>query len=131
MFFSCELSINETKCVLFGRNIVYWAIIINLWNMPKEKFHIEFVMGSASQASLWRMISRVDGLSQWFADEVEVDDEENLYTFYWENQLTKPKWCIRNQNLTYDTDGPMRTMKNTTLNLEFISLNCQESWLCR
>lgn len=102
MFFSCELSINETKCVLFGRNIVYWAIIINLWNMPKEKFHIEFVTGSASQASLWRMISRVDGLSQWFADEVEVDDEENLYTFYWgksTNQAEvvhkKPKSNIR------------------------------------
>lgn len=51
--------------------------------MPKEKFHIEFVMGSASQASLWRMISRVDGLAEWFADEVEVNIDETVYTFYW------------------------------------------------
>lgn len=51
--------------------------------MPKEKFHIEFVMGSASQASLWKMISRIDGLSQWFADEVEANEDENVYTFHW------------------------------------------------
>ena len=51
--------------------------------MPKEKFHIEFVMGSASQASLWKMISRMDGLSQWFADEVEISEDETIYTFHW------------------------------------------------
>lgn len=51
--------------------------------MPKEKFHIEFVMGNASQASLWRMISRVDGLMQWFADAVEINSDETTYTFFW------------------------------------------------
>lgn len=50
--------------------------------MLKEKFHIEFVMGSATQASLWRMISQVDGLSEWFADEVTMNEEENVYTFF-------------------------------------------------
>lgn len=57
--------------------------------MKKEKFHIEFVMGNASQNSLWRMISQVDGLSEWFADEVSMNGDENLYTFFWgksENQ---------------------------------------------
>ncbi len=57
--------------------------------MPKEKFHIEFVMGNASQASLWRMISRADGLSQWFADEVEINSDENEYTFYWGKSFNK------------------------------------------
>lgn len=51
--------------------------------MPKEKFHIEFVMGNASQASLWRMISKADGLAQWFADEVEISSDETIYTFFW------------------------------------------------
>lgn len=51
--------------------------------MLKEKFHIEFVMGSATQASLWRMISQIDGLSEWFADEVTMNETENIYTFYW------------------------------------------------
>lgn len=51
--------------------------------MLKEKFHIEFVMGSASHASLWRMISRIDGLSEWFADEVAINEDETIYTFFW------------------------------------------------
>lgn len=51
--------------------------------MSKEKFHIEFVMGNATQNSLWRMISQVDGLSEWFADEVSIGKNENLYTFHW------------------------------------------------
>lgn len=70
--------------------------------MLKEKFHIEFVMGSATQASLWRMISQVDGLSEWFADEVTINEEENVYTFFWgksDNQAeilgSKPQQSIR------------------------------------
>ena len=70
--------------------------------MLKEKFHIEFVMGSATQASLWRMISQVDGLSEWFADEVTMNEEENVYTFFWgksDNQAEilslKPQQSIR------------------------------------
>ena len=70
--------------------------------MLKEKFHIEFVMSSATQASLWRMISQVDGLSEWFADEVTMDEEENVYTFFWgksDNQAEilslKPQQSIR------------------------------------
>lgn len=70
--------------------------------MLKEKFHIEFVMSSATQASLWRMISQVDGLSEWFADEVTMDEEENVYTFFWgksDNQAeilgSKPQQSIR------------------------------------
>lgn len=51
--------------------------------MNKEKFHIEFVMGNASQNSLWRMISHIDGLSEWFADEVIIDEESNKYIFTW------------------------------------------------
>ena len=62
----------------------------------------EFVMGSATQASLWRMISQIDGLSEWFADEVTMNEEENVYTFFWgksDNQAEilslKPQQSIR------------------------------------
>ncbi|MDR1517984.1 MAG: hypothetical protein LBS52_07835 [Dysgonamonadaceae bacterium] len=51
--------------------------------MNKEKYHIEFVMGNASQNSLWRMISQVGGLSEWFADDVVFNESENTYTFTW------------------------------------------------
>jgi hypothetical protein len=40
-------------------------------------------MGNATQSSLWRMISQVDGLSEWFADEVLTDIAETTYTFVW------------------------------------------------
>ena len=46
--------------------------------MSNEKFHIEFMMGNASQNSLWRMNSHPDGLEEWFADVVSVDAKSNL-----------------------------------------------------
>jgi len=51
--------------------------------MSKEKFHIEFLMGNATQNSLWRMISQIDGLSEWFADDVSMDESETIFTFTW------------------------------------------------
>jgi uncharacterized protein YndB with AHSA1/START domain len=51
--------------------------------MSKEKFHIEFLMGNAAQNSLWRMVSQIDGLSEWFADEVSMDETETVYRFVW------------------------------------------------
>jgi len=83
-----------------------WAIML------KEKFHIEFVMGNATQASLWRMISQIDGLSEWFADEVTMNDEENIYTFRWgksDNQAgiisVKPQQSIRYRWLDEDDEN--------------------------
>lgn len=80
--------------------------------MLKEKFHIEFVMGSATQASLWRMISQIDGLSEWFADEVTMNDEEDIYTFFWgksnnsaEIINSKPQQCIRYRWLDEDEEN--------------------------
>ena len=70
--------------------------------MQQEKFHIEFLMGNATQSSLWRMISQIDGLSEWFADDVYMDDTETVYTFTWgksESQAeivhSKPQVSIR------------------------------------
>ncbi|MDN5305953.1 MAG: hypothetical protein PWQ53_612 [Bacteroidota bacterium] len=82
--------------------------------MEKEKFHIEFVMGNASQNSLWRMISMPDGLSEWFADEVSFDEENNRYLFRWSKsedialvQFSKPmnairfRWLDEEQEMAY------------------------------
>ena len=70
--------------------------------MLQEKFHIEFLMGNATQSSLWRMISQIDGLSEWFAEDVTMDETESIYTFTWgKNQSqaeiiqSKPQVCIR------------------------------------
>lgn len=80
--------------------------------MSKEKFHIEFVMGNATQNSLWRMISQVDGLSEWFADEVSMNGNENVYTFFWgksDNQAEvigkKPQSSIRYRWLDEDDEN--------------------------
>jgi hypothetical protein len=50
--------------------------------MGMEKFHIEFVFGKISINSLWNMISTVDGLSDWFADKVQIIDNSE-YIFTW------------------------------------------------
>ncbi len=42
------------------------------------------MMGSASQSSLWTMIYDIEGLSEWFADEVTL--YERIYTFYWNRE---------------------------------------------
>ncbi len=77
--------------------------------MNKEKFHIEFLMGNATLNSLWRMIAQVDGLSEWFADEVDFDESQNVYTFSWGESSNnakiinrKPQSSIRYQWLDAD-----------------------------
>jgi len=63
--------------------------------MSKEKFHIEFLMGNATLSSLWRMISQIDGLSEWFADDVSMNEAETVYTVTWGK--TSNKAVIVNQ----------------------------------
>lgn len=50
--------------------------------MKKEKYILEFPLNNASGSVLWRMISTSSGLSEWFADEVLVDDD--VYVFVWD-----------------------------------------------
>ena len=53
--------------------------------MIKEKYEIEFVLGNASQRSLWRMITEPVALAEWFADEVLLQSK-TLYTFIWDKK---------------------------------------------
>jgi len=51
-------------------------------NMKKSKFKIEYPLSNASPGILWNSIGTVHGLSEWFADEVNAD--ENQYIFKWD-----------------------------------------------
>lgn len=49
--------------------------------MKKEKFHIEYVFDKVSLLSLWNHVTSPIGLSDWFADKVDIDGD--MYTFSW------------------------------------------------
>lgn len=51
--------------------------------MSKTEFKLEYPIKSAPLSVLWTSIGTPLGLSEWFADEVSVS--ENNYTFVWEN----------------------------------------------
>ena len=53
--------------------------------MKKEKYNIEFVLGNASQQSLWRMLTEPTAMEEWFAENVRLRDEV-FYTFTWDNK---------------------------------------------
>ena len=46
----------------------------------KKKFELEYVFKS-SPSILYKLLSTPDGLAEWFADDVNVQD--NIYTFDW------------------------------------------------
>lgn len=52
--------------------------------MDKSKFQLEFEMRSVPVALLWNYISSINGLTEWFADEVSISGK--TYTFSWDGQ---------------------------------------------
>lgn len=54
--------------------------------MKKEKFQIEYVFDKGSKNSLWNHISTSSGLSEWFADDVSIND--NIFSFSWDGHVT-------------------------------------------
>ena len=62
--------------------------------MEKEKYNIEFVLGNASQQSLWRMLTEPTALEEWFADKVNLKDEI-FYTFTWDNKTTSAEMVLK------------------------------------
>jgi len=78
--------------------------------MRKEKFHIEYVFDKVSIRSLWNHLTSSLGLSSWFADEVDV--QQNIYTFSWnktqekaEIVVLKPGIRVRYRWLNEEDDG--------------------------
>jgi hypothetical protein len=54
----------------------------------KVKFEMEFEVNS-SPAVLFNMISTPSGLSEWFADDVNIKDD--LFTFIWDGSVEQAK----------------------------------------
>ena len=54
----------------------------------KVKFEMEFEVNS-STAVLFNMISTPSGLSEWFADDVNIKDD--LFTFIWDGSVEQAK----------------------------------------
>lgn len=49
--------------------------------MKKEKIQLEFIINTSSRI-LYNVISTPSGLSEWFADDVNVS--KDVYTFFWD-----------------------------------------------
>lgn len=76
--------------------------------MKKERFQLEFSMNTSPKILFYRL-SNPDGLSEWFADDVYVNEKN--YTFVWENSEQKAELVqnISNQLVEFkwlDDDDP-------------------------
>lgn len=47
----------------------------------KKAFSIEYILKKGSVQVLWKLISTPNGLSEWFADNVQADD--SIFSFFW------------------------------------------------
>ncbi|HEX8024390.1 START-like domain-containing protein [Mucilaginibacter sp.] len=61
----------------------------------KKKFTIEYEIKSSPRI-LFSFLSEPNGLSQWFADEVNIRD--HVYTFTWDDESQKAKLCAVKEN---------------------------------
>lgn len=64
--------------------------------MPKkEKFELEFLFKTSPKV-LDNMISTPSGLSEWFADDVNIKDE--IYTFIWDDSEEEARLITKKLN---------------------------------
>jgi len=64
--------------------------------MEKSKFSYEYEI-NASKKMLYPYFTTASGLAQWFADDVNVD-EDNIFNFIWEGQDHKAKMVSHRTN---------------------------------
>jgi len=65
-------------------------------SMPeKKKFNIEYEIKSSPRI-LYSFLNEPNGLSQWFADDVNVKDQ--IYTFTWDDEEQKAKLLLAKEN---------------------------------
>ena len=62
--------------------------------MKKEKYSIEFVLGNASQKSLWRMLTDPTAMEEWFADKVKLNDG-SFHTFIWDENIHETEMVLK------------------------------------
>lgn len=58
--------------------------------MAKHKYIGEFPF-NASKKMLYPYFSSASGLAQWFADDVNINNEDKVYTFIWDGDETRAK----------------------------------------
>jgi len=64
--------------------------------MAKTKFAYEYEI-NASKKMLYPYFTTASGLAQWFADDVNID-EDNIFNFIWEGQDHKAKMVSHRSN---------------------------------
>ena len=65
--------------------------------MAKHKYIGEFEF-NASKKMLYPYFSTASGLAQWFADDVNINNEDKVYTFIWDGDETKAKLTSNRTN---------------------------------
>jgi len=63
--------------------------------MSKEKFELEFLV-NASAKIIYQCLSTPSGLSEWFADDVNIRDD--VFTFIWEGTEESAKILTRKKD---------------------------------
>ena len=71
-------------------------LIIQIYKMPaKEKYELEFLFKTSPKV-LDNMISTPSGLSEWFADDVNIKD--GIYTFIWDGSEEDARLITKKPN---------------------------------
>jgi len=65
--------------------------------MTKTKFVGEYGF-RASKKMLFPYISTASGLSQWFADDVNINNEDKVYTIIWDGEENKARMVSNRSN---------------------------------
>ncbi|MFK7952791.1 MAG: START-like domain-containing protein [Ekhidna sp.] len=65
--------------------------------MAKHQFVGEFEF-RASKKMLFPYFSTASGLAQWFADDVNINNEDKVFTFIWDGEETKAKLTSNRTN---------------------------------
>lgn len=63
--------------------------------MEKEKYELEFLLKTSIKV-LDNMVSTPSGLSEWFADDVNIKDD--VYTFFWDGSEEEARLVSKKSN---------------------------------
>jgi hypothetical protein len=63
--------------------------------MKKESFELEFLLKTSSKV-LENMLTTPSGLSEWFADDVNIKDD--VYTFFWDGSEEEARILTKKMN---------------------------------
>lgn len=61
---------------------------MTLYSMEKEKFHIEYLFNSSPKV-LYNRLATPSGLAEWFADDVNFENNMQTYIFSWDKEESK------------------------------------------